>query len=58
LIFTLKKGSISQNARNCIDNFENNPRFKLLLKEVQQAKIENSEKIEDDYMKTTKEIGV
>ena len=46
-------GSISQSDRNKIDNFERNPKFMLLLKEVQQAKAD----ADDDYMKTTKELG-
>ena len=32
---------------------ERNPKFMLLLKEVQQAKVDGDE----DYMKTTKELG-
>jgi len=48
------KGSISQSEKsNKIDNFERNPKFMNLLKEMQQSKIE----IDDDYMKTTKELG-
>lgn len=50
------KGSVSQSERNRIDDFEKNPKFMMLLKEVQQVKIEMEEKADEDYMKTTKEL--
>lgn len=49
---------MSQSDRNKLDDFEKNPKFMMLLKEVQQAKMEMEEKADEDYMKTTKEMNL